>query len=77
VGCIGLRASQLVKCGGRGGVIPPTYLDILDQVGGAVGHFLGCLDKVPLGHRVSRLAAGNLASVAQHTGVLGDDCGSG
>ena len=54
---------------------PLTNLNILDQVGGAVGHLLGCLHKVPLGHWVAGLAGGHLAGVAEDTGVLGNDSG--
>ena len=56
--------------------INSTYLDVLDQASSVVGHFLGGLDKVSLGHRVACLAAGNLAGIAQYAGVFGYDCGS-
>ena len=56
--------------------INSTYLDVLDQASSVVGHFLGGLDKVSLGHRVVCLAAGDLAGIAQYAGVFGYDCGS-
>lgn len=51
------------------------YLDILDEVGSAVSHLLGCLDKVLLCHRIAGLAGGLLTSITQHTGVFGNHCG--
>ena len=56
--------------------IPHTsaHLDVLDEVCSAVGNFLGCLHKVPLGHRVTGLAARNLARIAQDTSVFGNHC---
>lgn len=47
------------------------YLDGFDQVGGAVGHLLGRLDKVPLGRGVGRLGGRQPAGVAQRRRVLG------
>ena len=52
------------------------YLDIFDQACCAVCHLFGCLDKVPLGHRVTRLAGSHLTGVTQYAGVFGNDCGS-
>lgn len=52
------------------------HLDGFDQVGGAVGHLLGRLDKVPLGRRVGCLGGSQTAGVAQRRRVLGDNgCG--
>ena len=53
-----------------------AHLDVLDQVGSAVGHFLGSLHKVSLGHWIAGLAASHFAGIAQDTGVLGNHCGS-
>lgn len=50
-----------------------SYLDGFDQVGGAVGHLLGRLDKVPLGSWVGRLGGGQSAGVAQRRRVLSDN----
>lgn len=56
--------------------IPHTsaHLDVLDEVCSAIGNFLGCLHKVPLGHRAAGLAARNLARIAQDTSVFGNHC---
>ena len=53
-----------------------TYLNVLDEVGSAVGHFFGCLDKVFLCHRVGGLATSLLTSIAQNTGVFSNHRGS-
>ncbi len=53
-----------------------TYLNVLDEVSSAVGHFFGCLDKVLLCHRVRGLATSLLTSIAQNTGVFSNHCGS-
>lgn len=42
-----------------------SYLDCFDQVGGAVGHLLGRLDKVPLGNWVGCLGRSQTAGIAQ------------
>lgn len=52
----------------------PTHLDGLHQVGGAVGHLLGRLDKLPLGNGVGG-AEGQAARVAQSRGVLSHNGG--
>lgn len=51
------------------------YLDGFDQVGGAVGHLLGRLDKVPLGSWVGCLGGRQTAGVAQCRGVLSNNGG--
>lgn len=52
-----------------------SHLDGLHQVGRAVGHLLGRLDEVPLGHGVGRFGRCDAAGVAQGRGVLGHDGG--
>ncbi len=52
-----------------------SYLDGFDQVGGAVGHLLGRLDKVPLGNWIGRLGGSQTAGVAQCRGVLSNNGG--
>lgn len=49
------------------------HLDGFDQVGSAVGHLLGRLDKVPLGRRVGGLGRSQAAGVAQRRRVLGNN----
>ena len=56
---------------------PQSYLDVLDKICCAVGYLLGCLHKMPLGHRIGRLGAGYLAGVAEDAGVLGNHRGCG
>lgn len=52
-----------------------SYLDGFDQVGGAVGHLLGRLDKVPLGDWVGCLGRSQTAGIAEGRGVLSNNGG--
>lgn len=52
-----------------------SYLDGFYQVGGAVGHLLGRLDKVPLGRWVGCLGGSQAAGIAQCRRVLSNNGG--